>query len=386
MAKMSNLPTDLEVEILSRVPVTSVRSIRSTCKKWNTLFKDGSVTKKHLAKREEGEFLEIVLLNLRLCLMSVNLNGILNGSDPCIRTIANLISLNDSDKLEITKVYNCEGLLLCVTEDYTKLVLWNPYTWQTRWISVESRSLPGKKCWYANALGYDKSTHKILRFFNVSDAPGWPYACEIYNVNSNTWRVFDFTPDWNVEFNDIGLSLKGNTYWHARDKLSGEASPDFLLCFDFTAERFVPRLPLPFRSYSAEDAVNLSIVREEQLAVLFQNGDFHNIGIWVTTKIEPYAVSWSKFFAVDMAPLTGFGFYDGGSFLVDEEKRAVVVFDQLFDESRNPSTDRHTAFFIGKNGGYFRKVDLGEIKDPKSLVLPHAFSYVPSSVQINPPA
>ncbi|KAG7582133.1 F-box associated domain type 1 [Arabidopsis suecica] len=140
------------------------------------------------------------------------------------------------------------------------------------------------------------------------------------------------------------------------------------------AERFGPRLPLPFESYS-EDAVTLSSVRDEQLAVLFQNCDTHEMEIWVTTKIEPNAMSWSKFLAVDMNSLTGLWFYGGGSFLIDEENKAVAV----FDEDKNVSENRNTAYFIGVNG-YFREVDLGKITTGKEIFFPHAFSYVPSSV------
>lgn len=83
-------------------------------------------------------------------------------------------------------------------------------------------------------------------------------------------------------------------------------SPYFLICFNFTMERFGPRLGLPFRPY-VEDTVTLSIVREDQLAVLFQREDTFHMEIWVTTKIEPQVVSWSKvFLSVDMEPPTGF--------------------------------------------------------------------------------
>ncbi|KAG7577431.1 F-box domain [Arabidopsis thaliana x Arabidopsis arenosa] len=353
MTKMSDLSIDVLEEILSRVPVTSTRAVRSTCRKWNTLSKNLSFRKKHLAQvasavRREGELQAIVLLNFSLYLMSVNLHG--THSDdfaPSIRSRGNLISLNDSDILKITRVYHCDGLVLCVTGDYTRLVLWNPYTGQTRRICAELRSAKNSGYWYNHALGYDKSTYKVL-------------------------RVLDVTTDWDVEFDNFGLSLKGNTYWYATDKESREDVPGFLLCFDFTTERFGPCLPLPFESYS-EDVVTLSSVRDEQLAVLYQNYDTYEMEIWVTTKIEPNAMSWSKFLAVDMNPLTGFGFYSCGSFLIDEEKRAVVVFDL------SETTNCNAAYFIGVNG-YFREVDLGTITTGKGMVFPHAFSYVPSSV------
>lgn len=48
MVQISDLPRDLTEEVLSRIPVTSMRAVRFTCKKWNTLSKDRSFTKKHL--------------------------------------------------------------------------------------------------------------------------------------------------------------------------------------------------------------------------------------------------------------------------------------------------------------------------------------------------
>ncbi|CAA7024023.1 unnamed protein product [Microthlaspi erraticum] len=377
MAKMSNISRDLVEEILSRVPATSLRKFRSTCKMWNSISKDGTFTKNHLAQSAEageGEILAIVLNNSSLHLMSVNLNY----SDPSITPRGNLTSLNDSEKqIEVTQVYHCEGLLLCVTEDYTKLVVWNPYSGQTRWISVEPNSVDHSKFWYAHALGYDKSTQKILRF---AHPPSERCVHEIYHVNSDSWRVLDdVTPDWNLdlEYDKYALSLKGNAYCFAQDKEAGGNVPGFLLCFDFTTERFAPRLSLPFESYH-KDAVTLSTVREEQLAVLFQNLDTYEMDVWVTTKIEPNAASWSKFLSVDMSPLTWFQFFSGGSFITDEEKRAVIVFDE---DHNYPETSFNTVYFIGENG-YFRDVDFRKVTRGRN-VFPHAFSYVPSSAEIS---
>ncbi|KAF3611443.1 hypothetical protein DY000_02050454 [Brassica cretica] len=298
---MDNLSKDLLEEILSRVPTTSLRKVRSTCKKWNTLSKVETFTKKHLAqspppRTSKDEILAIVLINCSLRLMSVNLNDF---DHPSIKLTGTLISLNSSDKLDITQVYHCEGLLLCVTEDYARLVLWNPYTGESRWICVDHSK-------YAHALGFEEGNpcraYKVLRFAH--------HVHEIYD------------------------------------------------------------------SYF-EDEVTLSNVGEEQLAVLFQNLDTYEMEVWVTTKVEPNGVSWSKFLAVDMSPLTWFQFFTGGSFLIDEERRVVVVFD---GDKNVSETSRNIAYFIGEND-YFKEVDLGEVTTCE--VFPHAFSYVPSSVQIN---
>ncbi|KAL9286228.1 putative F-box associated interaction domain-containing protein [Arabidopsis thaliana] len=314
-----------------------------------------------------------------------------------MKGIGKLTSLNNLDQVEISKVFHCNGLLLCLTKDKTRLtslVVWNPYLGQTRWI--KPRHAFHRLDVYA--LGYDKNlkNHKILRFVD-SYEPAVKHSIiehEIFDLKSNAWRVLDVTPDWEIDCYQRGVSLKGSTYFFAKEKIVVEGDDvvviedfkDFLICFDFTSERFGPRLPLPFHSYNGE-TVTLSSVREEQLAVLYQQ-DTCLMEIWVTNKIEPDVVSWSKvFLGVDMEPLTGsfipFAFF-AGSFFIDEEKKIAVVFDKDQEEIN----DR--AYLIGENG-YYKEVDLGYMNgyyqqqvDPRGPdpVFPLVCSYSPSLVTI----
>ncbi|KAG2271360.1 hypothetical protein Bca4012_073611 [Brassica carinata] len=50
MTRISDLSQDLIEEILSRVPLTCQRAVLSTCKQWNSLYKDEIFTKKHRGK------------------------------------------------------------------------------------------------------------------------------------------------------------------------------------------------------------------------------------------------------------------------------------------------------------------------------------------------
>ncbi|KAF3601116.1 hypothetical protein F2Q69_00037765, partial [Brassica cretica] len=142
----------------------------------------------------------------------------------------------------------------------------------------------------------------------------------------------------------------------------------FLHCFDFTRERFRPRLPLPPCSYSFY-TVSLSSVKEEKLAVLFSPWDTVSwLDIWVTNKIEPYEVSWSKFFNVETMQHIDHCFNRSGHFFIDEEK-VIVVFD-TYDN----------AYYIRGGSGPFRKVY--PIEYSYTRPYKHVGCYVPSSVQI----
>ncbi|KAL0719275.1 hypothetical protein Bca4012_068599 [Brassica carinata] len=355
----------MEEEVLSKLPMTSLRRVRFTCKRWNnTLTKDGSFTKKYkgeAAKRKE--FQVVMILDYKVYLMSVNL------LNPSIERIGKLISLDAAhDGVDMLKIFHCDELgLLFGTLLYG----------QTRWI------IQPRDSYHTYALGYEKKTkysrrsHKVLRFVDGYDRSSMRLVLEfeIFSLNSNSWKVVDVNPDWHIPYFYRGLSLKGNSYWFAEEKLSLQETRGrlFLLCFNFTTESFGPLLPLPFHCRYG-DKVNLSSVGEEQLAVLLQKSGVpaHTLKIWISSKVDPRGVSWSKLFlAVDMNPFTDFQFANfDGSFFVDEKKKIVVVID------RNRAT-RNMAYIIGENG-YFKTGDLGGLANGDCW--PFVCAYVPSSL------
>ncbi|KAJ4903910.1 putative F-box protein [Raphanus sativus] len=374
MTTISDLSTDLIGEILSKVPITCVGNVRCTCKRWNA-----SSRHRIVGKAGARQFTGFMMMDFKVCSARVDLNGLLKdeeGSGPI-----SIKPIDRFNKIEISKVFHCDGLLLCATKDNTSLLVWNPYLGQTKWIEP-------KKSYHRldrYALGYDKNkkSYKILRFVDDAYWPTTLFEFEIYDMNSNMWRTLDVTPDWDIEFFRPGLTVKGNSYFFAKQKImldieeAEDDVDDFFVSFDYTKERFGPHLHVPFHSHLYEDTVALSSVGEEKLAALYQCMDKNMMEIWVTTEIEPHEVSWSKsyFLAVDkMIPLVN------GSFFINEEKKLalVVTLDALGRHKR--------AYIIGEDG-YFKQVDLGEaivIPDEDEYpCFPLLCSYVPSLVQIN---
>ncbi|XP_019092647.1 PREDICTED: F-box protein At5g42460-like [Camelina sativa] len=383
---MSDLLRDLVEEVLIRVPLTSLRAVRLTCKKWNDVCKDGSFIKKHIveAKKKQvmNEFEIIMMTDLKVYLMTVDLHS---NVDPSMTLKGTLFSLKDDANHhhhqvdDIVRVFYCDGLLLCITRDLnSRLVVWNPYFGETRWIQPRDRY----HIFENYALGYDeKKKYKIFRF--VDDSYAYreeERICELelYSFESDSWKVVLLTvpPEWEIDYHHRGVSLKGNTYWYATNKNDKNDDVVFLICFDFTTERFGAPLPLPFNPCPTwDDIVSLSSAGEDQLAVLFQNVHTLRMEIWVTSKVEPTEISWNKLFlAVDMRQLIGFAFLSG-TFFIDKKKNFAVVFDR----DVGASYTRGIAYIIGNNG-YFEKVDFGEAANQDCY--PLVSSYVPSTEQI----
>ncbi|CAN6936507.1 unnamed protein product [Brassica oleracea] len=273
MPRMCDLGEKLVVEIFKRVPITSLKAVRSTCKTWEAITKSWVV----LGKKAADEFLlGFVKMNNKVYSLRYH------QGDVSVKQVDLL------NQLEISAVYHCDGLVLCVANDLSKLVVWNPYLCQSRWIGPRGESFEASDIY---AIGYSedknkKRDHKILRY-----------------VDDNCMCISE------------GASVNGNTYFFAHDRVDDiepdadgsipvDGVEDSLLCFDFTKERFGPRLPLPFHSFN-EDCVTLSsFLRgdddDEQLAALFGGCESSFFEIWLTlTLVEPDHVSWTKFLLVE---------------------------------------------------------------------------------------
>ncbi|KAL0749078.1 hypothetical protein Bca101_031080 [Brassica carinata] len=298
MTTMSNLPEELVREILSRVPLTSLRKLRCTCRTWNALSKT-QVFGKEAAR---NQFLGFTVINGRVCSLRLGFQGIHNEGD-LVHKSTNKISKLDHTNIE--KVFHSDGLLLCV-RNRSNFVVWNQYLGQTRCIPPASSDF---RFYDMFCFGYDKNNrnHKILRFCYDNDES--LFCFEWFDFKTSSWRVLDIEPDVDLDVYRSGVSLKGNTYFVAQSNRPGE--------------RFWR--PLPFH-YDAVEHVVLSCVREEKLAVLYQIEN--TMEIWITTKIEYDDVSWSKFLDVEMTPLNGFDYdfdTETESFFIEEDKKFAVV-------------------------------------------------------------
>ena len=126
MTTISDLSRDLIGEILSKVPITCVGKVRCTCKRWNA-----SSRHRIVSKAVARQFMGFMMMDFKVCLVRNDLNGIVEdeeGSGP-----VSIKPIDKLNKIEISKVFHCD-LVLCATKDKTRLLVWNPYLGQTKWI------------------------------------------------------------------------------------------------------------------------------------------------------------------------------------------------------------------------------------------------------------
>ncbi|CAA7055559.1 unnamed protein product [Microthlaspi erraticum] len=316
-----DIPPDLEEEILSRVPAKTLSRCRSTCKRWNNLSKDETFTKTHL-DRAPKQRLVLMLNEHKVSSLRFSLQyGIDNNAYTASSSITELdlnASLASSEKVDILRVFHCDGLLLCTTEE-DRLVVWNPCTGETKCIepSTNRYSKPGvsyerhstfalgygnnrsyKILRYRNTMRFGNNSNLRRRYCNNRELASHCYEFEIYEFSSGTWRFLEITAKSIMPSH--GVSLKGNTYWIT---WGGD-----LLSFDFSTER-LERMCLPFqRDNNYSCTIALSTAKDEQLSLLHQRSDTLKLEIWVTSvdksDHENTVLSWRNFLAIDVSKLS----------------------------------------------------------------------------------
>ncbi|KAL0722642.1 hypothetical protein Bca4012_037241 [Brassica carinata] len=340
---ISDLPDDLKAEILSRVPAKSLSRLKTTYKRWYALFKDPRFVEKN--KKLSEAVRESMLLSIDMVYaIAGDLHS--SGCDKPIKLTGKIRDLKGSKDLEFSLICHCDSLMLCSNEGNNRLVVWNPCTGQRT--KIKPRTC-GSNDRYS--LGYIRSSsscscghsYKILRYWHYqNDQKVLVGECEIYELSSGSWRVLDsFIRDYSVCCN--GMSLKGDTYFVARDKETGF----FLMKFDFTAKRFV-RLPLPFQSFDREDNVALSVVKDEKLSMLHIDGMSGVMRIWVRNKIdddEAKDFSWRSYLILEM-DFDKFQLPSVESFFLDEENKVAVYCGSKYTDDDG---DRTSIYIVGED-------------------------------------
>ncbi|XP_010478093.1 PREDICTED: putative F-box protein At3g17560 [Camelina sativa] len=377
---ISDLPQDLIEEILSRVSVTSLRRLRSTCKLWyhQVLFKDPRFIKKYSDKTAR-QYHALILTDYTVCSMSSVLDRVKERIS--LSSVGHRLTLPHCNELvDLFRAFHCDGILLCRICRKNMIVVWNPFSGQTRWIQLQNQFLE------TFALGYDNKelfrSYKILTFFPYRSGRDLKrdVKVEIYEFRSNSWRNLDTTiPHGAYLKTHDGVSLNGNTYWVSCNK---KGDNDYsLLSFDFSTETF-QRLCAPFHHEPSyiDGTMALSVVREERLSFLYQSSKTLEVEIWMTDEIETTSVSWSKFLRVYLNFLRLS--YSVSFYIIDEEKKVVVYCDEVVPVMAN---SRYIMTWIVKGGEKYRAsaditVDRGiQVWPLRCHSFPRLFGYVPKN-------
>ncbi|THF98722.1 F-box protein At3g07870-like [Camellia sinensis] len=311
------LPTQIILEILSRLPIKILFLCQLVSKHWLSLIPDPHFAKLHLSRSQVNLLIKPKYRSSLLRLVDLQILHKIHPREAQLKFIPKI----NFPPLGIKVVNSCNGLLcLC---NVPEIFICNP-------ILCEYTCLPfpiydGEYDRYITAFGFSPKTnqYKVIRFFiqrfveffdptikNFVASFFNPLTEElddsfdpitelrtsreeakaiIYTIGEGSWRNMGSVPYFltNHSFNSF---VNGALHWlnFARD------SPDFICCFDFGSEQFrvVPEPPeFGLRRKEFPDHIRVGVLRDS-LSIC----DFSNpfcIDIWL---MKDYGIkeSWSK--------------------------------------------------------------------------------------------
>ncbi|XP_058215925.1 putative F-box/kelch-repeat protein At3g17570 [Rhododendron vialii] len=191
----THVPIEIEIEILSRLPVKSLLRFKSVCKAWYALIKSPDFISQHLTQST---------LNPSLLVSTVGPHyypSLLHSNYP-FDEHTNLRFPFLTNWRDIHIVGNCNGLFCFYYKEYCPLILCNPAT-------RDFRKIPNDVWWHISNVAFGFGLHpsandyeliRILTWECFNPAGKFFVQVDIYEMGSDNWRrIEDTMPSFSGE-------------------------------------------------------------------------------------------------------------------------------------------------------------------------------------------
>ncbi|KAM1384988.1 F-box protein CPR1-like [Malus sylvestris] len=291
---MADLPPEVIVDILSRLPVCLLLRFRSIAKPWRSLIDSSYFVHLHLTQSAESKsHLSLILRKDSdlYCISFDSLNDAVELNHP-LMCYSNRIRVLGS----------CNGLL-CICNVAEDIAFWNPSTKKYRILP----SLPSDRKRDSNmclcgarvyGLGYD-AVHDDYKLVRISQFIGLDYLSfvsevRVFSLRNNAWKRLEDMPYVLCYTRKMGILVSGCVHWVVTRNLElDQHAMELVIAFDVTNET-CGEVPMP-----------QNMDRKCQIDVGYLGGclcivaKYEDKGVDVWT-LKEYGVkeSWSKLFTV----------------------------------------------------------------------------------------
>ncbi|KZV16057.1 hypothetical protein F511_26186 [Dorcoceras hygrometricum] len=287
---MANLPLEIVVDILCRLPVKSLKRFRAVSRWWCLQIDSQDFAKLHLRRSLVSNSNRNLILG-GLALYSIDL-----GSLDKVHIIKPPFYYKSVDSI----TNSCNGLVVVMSDPP---VLWNPFSRYYKVLpdnAIDRPAFEDSYCKVAYGFGYDSvnDVYKVVRVEEVRNSMThvWMYSkARIYSTKANSWKVIENFPyplpflrgNWRVHLNGALHTLV--------EKLEHLRSGEFVKIMAFnvkTEKHFEVMMPQGIRFRG----VNASLdVLGGSLCIV--SASTSGVGIWA---MKEYGVkeSWTKLLSI----------------------------------------------------------------------------------------
>lgn len=300
-----NLPTEIIIEILSRLPILAILSCKKVHKEWRNLINTPQFVRLHLSKSLSAPGLAVFEVDeeeidtdseaYKAIEIADELSHENDGSVHNPDTVFHFNFLHDAH------MHSSVNGFLFLKEGGRNLYICNPVT-------RDYIELPWPECrhdWDQFGFGVSKITgqYKLVKICSHSgDVDGAASNCEVYTLGTGSWRRTAAGCPLKLNFDEAGAFFNGNLHWLATTSDSKEHQ--HICCFDLETEQF-STFCLPPDRPDELDHCSLCGLGD---CLCFCNtdrtgADGHEIVIWLMKEYGD-GNSWSKEVSIGLNPET----------------------------------------------------------------------------------
>ncbi|KAK3000275.1 hypothetical protein RJ639_022805 [Escallonia herrerae] len=286
----SDLPPQVIIDVLSRLPTKNGIHCRCVCKAWRNLLSEPYFAGLHLSRSPTT----LVILESQFRPQPLKLVEIVDEPDHHALHCDPVMSFTLKHAFQ-DLVGSINGLLCLADLELDETIcICSPIVRQ--YVTLpKSKFKRGYPDIVVNAFGFSSVTgeYKVLRIFQErkDQDPRWSPSCksegEVYALGTGTWRSIGHVP-FLFTARTFGVLLNGNLHWDVND-IDGSG----LICsFDIEKEKFNAMSP-PKRNDRSNELVNLGVLEGCLSMSTCQNAVESDFVIWV---MQDYGVkeSWRK--------------------------------------------------------------------------------------------
>ncbi|PIN13420.1 hypothetical protein CDL12_13946 [Handroanthus impetiginosus] len=215
--EIRNLPEEIIIEILARVPVKSLLKFRCVSKSWHSLISSSQFIKTHLKNAtNKSNFsnhrVMVTICNPHFDLKHCSLRSLM--FEP-VTVASNIDYPQKNPHKAVWIVGSCNGLI-CIAIDEKDIYLWNPTTRVSRKIPPAAVKMK-QGFYYLWGFGYNEpdDDYNIVGIFCVFGSGGvYESIVKIYSLRANSWkRIEDFKGG--IPLDDSGKFASGKIHFSA---------------------------------------------------------------------------------------------------------------------------------------------------------------------------
>lgn len=341
----SELPPDLTVEILSRLPVKTLVRFMSVCKSWRSLIESPCFISRHLnrsanncGRAKDGSGSRSLLVKHRCRDSGKRLISLL--SSDTLELIPPVDIPPHVDARELNVIGSCNGIVCCASDLGSPIFLWNPATRESRVLpkcifSRKNVELPETLCFVAHGFGYDCAAddYKLVRIAFVYLLNEPCFRAEVFALSEGTWRE---VPALACRVYSSGCTaVNGILYWVAYN--CGSDDLELILSFNLQDEVFCPVYLPHLGSIGGGNCTKLSVY-EQSLCLTVYNfrGRSKCLDLWMM-RGGAGKESWTK--QLSIGPIVGvhkpLGYGLNGEIFMEKNNGTLVIYDALNDTIRD---------------------------------------------------